>query len=136
MTVCQQQGRARKRVREPQMNQFLGWLPCQLARLKKPKIRLMTLNLAGPAKTGTPVVLFGRTVPSRGNKPLCPGVHPLFQTRSPHAIRYATSFLAPFCGLFWGCFCKVTDALFNISLNKVDGLAPVQNILQKFESSN
>ena len=100
MTVCQQQGRARKRVREPQMNQFLGWLPCQLARLKKPKIRLMTLNLAGPGKTGTPVVLFGRTVPSRGNKPLCPGVHPLFQTRSPHAIRYATSFLAPFVAFF------------------------------------
>ena len=92
------------------MNQFLGWrrLPDQPL---KPKIRLMTLNLAGQAgKTGTPVVLFGRTVPSRGNKPLCPGVRPLFQTRSPHANGFATSFLDPFMGPFFGAVFQTVSA--------------------------
>ena len=77
MTVCQSESCQETGVRAA--NESVPWVAagCQT---QKPKIRLMTLNLAGQlGKTGTPVVLLGRTVPSPGNKPLCPGVHPLFQ---------------------------------------------------------
>ena len=110
----------------------------------------MTLNLAGgqPGKTGTPVVLLGRTVPLRVINHFVQVSTRFFS--SPHANGFATSFLAlffgsfldPFLGSFLGPFLGLVFCFSARSLplfaqeHRQGREVVVQNILQNFESSN